>query len=79
MRSDPRADYIARWRYAMVAESLRASAQQADDPRRAQILLTVADHYARLAAMPESGEARHLRRVAESAGDASRDPYQLAG
>ncbi len=74
MRSDPRADYIARWRYGMVAESLRASAQRADDPRRAQILLTVADHYARLAAMLESGESRHLGLVADKTGDASRDP-----
>lgn len=81
MRPEPRADYIARWRYAMVAENLRASAQEAD-PRRAQTLLMIAAHYARLAAMPESGEARYLALVADTAGDASRDPPstpQLAG
>jgi len=30
MRPDPRADYIVRWRYAIVAESLRASARDAE-------------------------------------------------
>ncbi len=73
MRTDPRVDYIVRWRYAMVAENLRASAQEAD-PHRAQTLLMVADHYARLAAMPESGEARYLGLVADRPDDASCDP-----
>ncbi len=78
MRPDPRADYIVRWRYAMVAENLRVSARQANDPRRAQTLLMIADHYARLAA----AEARYSGLVADRAGDASRDPPsapQLAG
>ena len=74
MRPDPRAEYIVRWRYAMVAESLRASAQQADDSRRAQTLLMMADHYARLAAMPESGKLPYLRLAVDKSDDPSSDP-----
>jgi hypothetical protein len=60
MRPDPRADYIVRWRYAIVAESLRASARDADDLRRAYTLLMIADHYERVAAMPVSEQASNL-------------------
>ena len=73
MRPDPRADYILRWRCAIVAESLRASARDAADSQRAYILLKIADHYAQLAATPQSEKAARLRVVAET-GDVSRDP-----
>jgi len=55
MPPDPRADDIVRWRYAIVANSLRASAQGIDDARKARTLLMWADHYERLAVMPELG------------------------
>lgn len=66
MRPDPRADCILRWRYAIVAESLRASARDAEEPGRAQILLKIADRYAQLAAPPRSKQQVHLRVVADT-------------
>ena len=45
MRPDPRADYILRWRFAIAAESLRASAQDAENPGKADTLLKIADRY----------------------------------
>ena len=73
MRHNPRADYILCWRYAIVAESLRNSARDAEDPRRAYILLKIADHYAHLAAMPQSGKPAQLRLVADT-GELLRNP-----
>ena len=72
MRPDPRADYLLRWRYAIVAESLRASARDAEDPNKADTLLKIADHYAHLAAMPQSGKPPHVRVVADT-GEVLRD------
>lgn len=69
MRPDPRADYILRWRYAAVAESLRASARAAEDPNKADTLLEIADHYERLAATPQSENPPDLRVVADRAGE----------
>jgi hypothetical protein len=73
MRPSPRADYILRWRYAIVAESLRNSARDTEDSRRAYLLLKIADHYTHLAAMPQSEKPAHLRVVAGT-GDVSRNP-----
>jgi len=73
MRPNPRADYMLRWRYAIVAASLRDSARDTEDSLRVYILLEIADHYAHLAAMPQSEKAAHLRAV-DGPGDVSRDP-----
>lgn len=73
MRPNPRADYILRWRYAIAAESLRDSARDAEDPRRAYILLKIADHYTHLAAMPQPEKPARLRLVADS-GELLRNP-----
>ncbi len=55
MRPDPRVDSILRWRYAIIAKDLRASAQRTDDQRKADDLRMMADYYDCLAATPEVG------------------------
>lgn len=82
MRPDPRADYILRWRYAAVAERLRASARDAEDTNKADTLFEIADHYERLAATPQSEHPTHLRLVVDRADevlcDRSRAPRRRA-
>jgi hypothetical protein len=57
MRPDPRVDSILRWRYAIIAKDLRASAQHTADQRKADDLRMMADYYDCLAATSEVGPA----------------------
>jgi hypothetical protein len=71
MRPDPRVDSILRWRYAIIARDLRASAHRTDDQRKAEDLRMMADYYDCLAtsAAPEIGPAPASICLAQGAED----------